>query len=92
MEAALGIINESFDSILGANSGGSPEEQNLERFLIKLHALCQQKLFFFHQQVFKAMELQPFQYDTFHRHARSFIEPAVIHHWKTLQDVRRAKL
>ena len=31
MEAALGIINESFDSILGANSGGSSEERNLER-------------------------------------------------------------
>ena len=31
MEAVLGIINESFDSILGANSGGSSEERNLER-------------------------------------------------------------
>ena len=31
MEAALGIINESFDSILGANSGGSSEERNLKR-------------------------------------------------------------
>ena len=38
METVLGIINESFDSILGANSGGSSEEQNLERWLDGLHA------------------------------------------------------
>ena len=29
MEAALGIINESFDSILGANLGGLSKEPNL---------------------------------------------------------------
>lgn len=33
------------------------------------------------------MELQLFEYDTFRRHARAFIEPAVIHRWKTSQDV-----
>lgn len=43
--------------------------------------------FFSYQQVFKAMQLQLFQYDTFCRHARAFIQPAVIHHWKTSQDV-----
>ncbi|XP_030274805.1 uncharacterized protein LOC115582760 isoform X2 [Sparus aurata] len=43
-------------------------------------------------RVFKAMELQLFQYDTFCRHARSFIEPAVIHHWNTLQDVTLQRL
>lgn len=32
------------------------------------------------------MHLQLFQYDTFRRHARAFIEPAVVHHWKTLQN------
>lgn len=32
------------------------------------------------------MQLQLFQYDTFRRHARAFIEPAVIHHWQTLQN------
>ena len=49
-------------------------------------------VFFSCQQVFKAMELQLFQYDTFCRHARSFIEPAVIHHWNTLQDVTLQQL
>ncbi|KAM8755816.1 uncharacterized protein AB9X84_009227 [Acanthopagrus schlegelii] len=43
-------------------------------------------------RVFKAMELQLFQYDTFRRHARSFIEPAVIHHWNTFQDVTLQRL
>ncbi len=27
------------------------------------------------------MKLQLFRYETFRRHARAFIEPAVIHHW-----------
>lgn len=48
--------------------------------------------FFFYQQVFKAMELQLFQYNTFRRHARSFTEPAVIHQRKTLQDVMLQRL
>ena len=33
------------------------------------------------------MQLQIFQYDIFRRHARTFIEAAVIHQWKTSQDV-----
>ncbi len=40
-----------------------------------------------HQQVFKAMKLHLFKYETFWRHARAFIELAVIHHWKVTQDV-----
>ena len=32
------------------------------------------------------MQLKMFQYDTFRRHARSYIEPAIIHTWKTVQD------
>ena len=38
------------------------------------------------------MQLQLFQYDTVRRHARAFIEPAVIHHWKTSQDVMLQRL
>ncbi|XP_063731390.1 uncharacterized protein LOC134859038 [Eleginops maclovinus] len=32
------------------------------------------------------MQLQIFQYDTFRRHARSFLEPAIIHKWKLDQQ------
>ncbi len=32
------------------------------------------------------MELQIFQYDTFRRHCRSFLEPAIIHTWKSQQQ------
>ncbi len=32
------------------------------------------------------MKLQLFRYETFRHHARAFIEPAVIHHWKVTQD------
>ncbi len=45
-----------------------------------------------YQQVFKAMKLQLFRYETFRRHARAFIEPAVIHHWKATQDVNLQRL
>lgn len=44
------------------------------------------------EKVFKAMKLQLFRYETFQRHARAFIEPAVIHHWKTTQDVNLQSL
>lgn len=37
-------------------------------------------------QLFNAMQVPVFQYDTFRRHARMFIEPAVVHMWKTSQD------
>ncbi|KAF4114136.1 uncharacterized protein LOC131539617 [Onychostoma macrolepis] len=39
------------------------------------------------EKVFKAMKLQLFRYETFRRHARAFIEPAVLHHWKVTQNV-----
>ena len=32
------------------------------------------------------MQLKMFQYDTFRRHARTYIEPAVVHMWKTAQE------
>ncbi|XP_059389292.1 uncharacterized protein LOC132122840 isoform X2 [Carassius carassius] len=44
------------------------------------------------EKVFKAMKLQFFRYETFQRHARAFIEPAVIHHWKATQDVNLQSL
>ncbi|XP_028291221.1 uncharacterized protein LOC114454733 isoform X3 [Gouania willdenowi] len=44
------------------------------------------------ERVFRAMELQLFKRDTFYRHARSFIEPAVIHHWKTSQNMMLQQL
>ncbi|XP_078123330.1 uncharacterized protein LOC144528551 isoform X1 [Sander vitreus] len=44
------------------------------------------------EKVFKAMKLQLFGHETFRRHARSFIEPAVIHHWKVTQDVNLQRL
>ncbi|KAL0966167.1 hypothetical protein UPYG_G00291830 [Umbra pygmaea] len=44
------------------------------------------------EKVFKAMKLQLFRYETFRRHARAFIEPAVIHHWKVTQDVNLQRL
>ncbi|XP_063064480.1 uncharacterized protein LOC134456839 [Engraulis encrasicolus] len=33
------------------------------------------------------MKLQLFCYETFRRHARAFIEPAILHHWNVTQDV-----
>ncbi|XP_036964597.1 uncharacterized protein LOC119025295 isoform X2 [Acanthopagrus latus] len=42
--------------------------------------------FFKLEKIFRAMQLKMFQYDTFRRHARSYIEPAIIHTWKTVQD------
>ena len=39
-----------------------------------------------HLQVFRALHLQMFEYDTFRRHARSYIEPAIVAKWKETQD------
>ncbi|XP_039675675.1 uncharacterized protein LOC120571041 [Perca fluviatilis] len=44
------------------------------------------------EQVFKAMKLQLFGHETFRRHARAFVEPAVVHHWKVTQDVNVQRL
>ncbi|KAL7373051.1 hypothetical protein ABVT39_009334 [Epinephelus coioides] len=42
--------------------------------------------FFKLEKIFKAMQLQVFQYDTFRRHARMFIEPAIVHQWTSSQN------
>lgn len=49
-------------------------------------------VYFCYQQVFKAMQLQLCQCDTFCRHARAFTQPAVVHHWKTFQDIMLQRL
>ncbi|XP_039644212.1 uncharacterized protein LOC120551100 [Perca fluviatilis] len=43
-------------------------------------------------QVFKAMRLQIFLYDTFRRHARMFMEPAIVHTWRESQEVMLQQL
>ena len=45
-------------------------------------------------QICKAINLQLFTYDTFRRHARSYLEPAINHKWKKdqktmLEDLQR---
>ncbi|XDV25389.1 hypothetical protein PO909_029312 [Leuciscus waleckii] len=42
--------------------------------------------FFTLEKIFAAMKLQLFRYDTFRRHARMWIEPAVLHKWRNWQD------
>lgn len=32
------------------------------------------------------MQLKIMHYDTFRQHARRYIEPAIVHSWKTAQD------
>ncbi|XP_063046055.1 uncharacterized protein LOC134440057 [Engraulis encrasicolus] len=44
------------------------------------------------EKVFNAMNLQLFCYETFRRHARAFIEPAILHHWKVMQDTTLERL
>ncbi|KAK1891426.1 Microtubule cross-linking factor 1 [Dissostichus eleginoides] len=41
--------------------------------------------FFQLQKICRAMQLEIFQYETFRRHARNYLEPAIIHKWKTDQ-------
>ncbi|XP_058486000.1 uncharacterized protein LOC131459881 isoform X1 [Solea solea] len=41
--------------------------------------------FFKIEKVFRAMQLKMFKYDSFRRHARMYIEPAIVHKWKTTQ-------
>lgn len=38
------------------------------------------------------MRLQMFLYDTFRRHARMFVEPAIVHTWKRSQEVMLQQL
>ncbi|XP_049428542.1 uncharacterized protein LOC125886398 [Epinephelus fuscoguttatus] len=42
--------------------------------------------FFQLAKICKAMQFQIFPYDTYRRHARSFLEPAIVHKWKTDQQ------
>ncbi|XP_051981457.1 uncharacterized protein LOC127642989 isoform X2 [Xyrauchen texanus] len=38
------------------------------------------------EKIFAAMHLQVFGYDTFRRHARMYIEPAIVYKWQNWQD------
>ncbi|XP_070412113.1 uncharacterized protein [Nothobranchius furzeri] len=42
--------------------------------------------FFKLEKIFQAMKLQMFHHFTFRRHARLYIEPAIVHAWKSAQD------
>ncbi|XP_030610714.1 uncharacterized protein LOC115798132 isoform X1 [Archocentrus centrarchus] len=44
------------------------------------------------EKVCRAMNLQMFQYNTFRRHARMFLEPAINHKWKQDQQVLMERL
>ncbi|XP_019722972.1 uncharacterized protein LOC109514372 isoform X2 [Hippocampus comes] len=41
--------------------------------------------FFKLKKIFRAMRMKTFPYDTFRRHAQTYIEPAIVHKWKTEQ-------
>ncbi|XP_073710642.1 uncharacterized protein [Misgurnus anguillicaudatus] len=42
--------------------------------------------FFQFQKICKAMQLQIIRYDAFRRHARNYLEPAIVHKWKLDQN------
>ncbi|XP_071768737.1 uncharacterized protein LOC139922184 [Centroberyx gerrardi] len=42
--------------------------------------------FFQLEKICKAMHIKIFQYDTFRRHARMYLEPTIIHKWKNRQE------
>ncbi|KAA0721759.1 hypothetical protein E1301_Tti014268 [Triplophysa tibetana] len=48
--------------------------------------------FFKLEKIFRSMQLKMYNYDTFRRHARMYIEPAIVHSWKTAQDAMLQKL
>ncbi|XP_030234703.1 uncharacterized protein LOC115559773 isoform X4 [Gadus morhua] len=48
--------------------------------------------FFKLARIFKAMQLQTFNQDTFRRHTQCFLEPAVVHKWKKEQQILLQKL
>uniref|UniRef100_A0A8P4G5H1 THAP-type domain-containing protein n=1 Tax=Dicentrarchus labrax TaxID=13489 RepID=A0A8P4G5H1_DICLA len=48
--------------------------------------------FFKLEKIFRAMQLKMFQYDSFRRHARMYIEPAIVHRWKTAQTAMLEQL
>ncbi|KAG7461343.1 hypothetical protein MATL_G00209110 [Megalops atlanticus] len=43
-------------------------------------------------EIFQAMQLQLYKYTTFRRLARSFIKPAIVYRWKTMQDATLEQL
>ncbi|XDV25473.1 hypothetical protein PO909_029389 [Leuciscus waleckii] len=48
--------------------------------------------FFRVEKIFRALRLQMFQHNTYRRHARLYIEPAIIYKWKSTQDGIMEKL
>ncbi|KAM4620361.1 uncharacterized protein ACJ7VT_007047 [Polymixia lowei] len=48
--------------------------------------------FFKLKKTFRAMHVKVFQYDTFRRHARMFLEPAIIYKWNRAQEVMLQRL
>ncbi|XP_057191028.1 uncharacterized protein LOC130555030 isoform X2 [Triplophysa rosa] len=48
--------------------------------------------FFKLEKIFHAIKLKLFKYTTFRRLARRFIEPAIVHRWKTTQDATLQQL
>ncbi|KAI7803826.1 hypothetical protein IRJ41_012114 [Triplophysa rosa] len=48
--------------------------------------------FFQFEKICKAMQLKMFHYDAFRRHARNYLEPAIIHRWNFLQTDMFKKL
>ncbi|XP_063058166.1 uncharacterized protein LOC134451587 [Engraulis encrasicolus] len=44
------------------------------------------------EKIFKTMNLKMLSYKTFQRHARMYIEPAIVHKWRTTQDGLLAEL
>ncbi|XP_051255127.1 uncharacterized protein LOC127362901 [Dicentrarchus labrax] len=48
--------------------------------------------FFKLEKIFRAMQLKMFHYDSFRRHVRMYIEPAIVHRWKTAQTAMLEQL
>ncbi|XP_051246072.1 uncharacterized protein LOC127357723 [Dicentrarchus labrax] len=48
--------------------------------------------FFKLEKIFRAMQSKMFQYDSFRRHARMYIEPAIVHRWKMAQTAMLEQL
>lgn len=68
------------------NSAAQELQFNTNYFSMSLNQKTHLLLLYQYQQVFNAMNLQLFRYETFRRRARLFIEPAIVHQWKVTQD------
>ncbi|KAL2093122.1 hypothetical protein ACEWY4_010434 [Coilia grayii] len=82
----------SLDSTLQSEDSSTPTHSSnkyivYESCIMELFSVCPVCT-----RVFNAMKLQLFRYETFRRHARAFIEPAVIHHWKVTRDATLQRL